>query len=252
MAGSRLLRPLSTGLALVLFGAACASPPPPREHIEGLSTRTSTTTALEAGLAARADEISVQAARAEPATTALLSSLVADSSSWLHKLEHRLKTRSSLVRKLRLSHLERPSVPPTELWVGDALRYMMVTPDEPPGHHVAQARRILLALEAAGHRVREVKNYWPAGDNYSAINCDLETAGGFPWELQFQTPESLAANLKTRPLYEELRAPRTSKARKRALFDEMTEAWRTVPIPAGVLEPSAIHPKEEIRDRDRP
>ena len=63
---------------------------------------------------------------------------------------------------------------------------------------------------------------------------------------------SLAAAATTRAWYEELRRSDTPVPRKRQLFDEMTREWNKVSIPQGILEPGALHPHEEIRDRPRP
>ena len=47
-------------------------------------------------------------------------------------------------------------------------------------------------LEAQGCKRVRVKNFWGPGDGYQGINSVVVTAAGFPFELQFHTPESIA------------------------------------------------------------
>ena len=72
----------------------------------------------------------------------------------LVKLEHRLKTRESLERKLRKIRVEMPELSLDEIYINDAVRYTLVVEDEPPGHHVATIRTVIAALEAEGHEHR--------------------------------------------------------------------------------------------------
>ena len=193
-----------------------------------------------------------QAAAAEPAVTAALVRLAQGAGGELVKLEHRLKTEASAVRKVRLQLHETPSAHPEDVTLQDMLRYTMALPDTPPGNYVRAVHEVLAVLEAEGHEVVTIKNYWPTGDNYSGVNSVLKTQDGLPWELQFHTPESLKVQADTRDEYEELRQEGTPEARKRALFDAMTAAWDEVPLPVGVLEQGNLHEREQLRHRPRP
>jgi hypothetical protein len=132
------------------------------------------------------------------------------------------------------------------------LRYTMRLEDEPAGHYVEAGREVLRAVEAQGHRVEHLKNYWPRNDNYSGVNCVLRAPGGMKWELQFHTEASLAAAVTTRAWYEEMRRIDTPLARKRELFDEMTRVWNDVEVPKSALRPKAIHERAQILERPRP
>ena len=136
--------------------------------------------------------------------------------------------------------------------INDALRYTVLVDDEPPGTYVDTLRRVLGKLEAIQHRVEEVKNYWPTGDNYSGVNCVLIAPSGLYWELQFHTRSSKETNSENRAMYEELRLVNTPIKRKRKLFDQMTQAWDTVKVPKEALVNKSLHPKEEIITRSRP
>lgn len=200
----------------------------------------------------RASQLTQRAAAVEPSVTPELVKLAGELGGEMIKLEYRLKTRESTLRKLRNIHAEEPKTPIAQLELDDSLRYTMAFADEPPGHHVASIRRVLTALEAQGHEVTLLKNYWPKGDNYSGVNSILRHSSGLLWELQFHTPQSIETQQATRDQYEELREAKTPMERKRELFDEMARAWDQVPIPEGILVPQALHPRDEIRDRPRP
>ena len=206
----------------------------------------------EERLEAHARALLERARELQPSVTALLVRFAHEADGEMVGLEHRIKTLESTLRKMRLFMSQDPSLTPETVVIEDALRYTMRVDDEPPGNYVQTIARTLDALEAEGHRVEVVKNYWPDGDNYSGVNAVLESPDGLPWELQFHTSESYEAQDETRVWYEELRLETTPLDRKRELFDLMTEAWNEVAIPADVLVPHNLHETEEIRDRPRP
>jgi hypothetical protein len=203
-------------------------------------------------VAERAADLVAQAAAAEPSVTPLLIETARELGGEMIKLEHRLKTRESTERKLRLQLAEPLAPPLASIVLDDLLRYTMRIEDQPPGHYMQAIGLALERIEAAGHRVVRVKNYWPANDSYSGLHVVLSTRSGLVWELQFHTSESLVVQAKTRDLYEELRRSETPRVRKRQLFDEMTRAWNLVPIPNGALDPAKNPPETEILQRPAP
>ncbi len=203
-------------------------------------------------VAAQAALLAARAASVEPAVTPLLVELAATLGGSTYKLDFRLKTKASIIRKIHLRLAEDSTLKLSDIVIDDTLRFTLRFDDEPAGHHVAAIQQALAALEAQGHQVVRLKNYWPADDNYSAVNGVLRAPGGLLWELQFHTSESLQAAATTRAWYEELRRSDTLLPRRRELFDEMTREWNKVTIPQGILEPGALHPHEEIRERPRP
>jgi hypothetical protein len=193
----------------------------------------------------------VEAARAsEPKITALIQTLAAEKHVELDGIEHRLKSRKSVLRKLHLQ--AGPTGEAQDVELNDTLRYTFVIDDDPPGTHTSAVATILRSLEESGQLINKVKNYWPAGDNYSGVNSVLQTPSGLLWELQFHTNDSLRVKFETRAQYEELREAGTPLARKQLLFDEITAAWNTVPIPLDALTPQSLHASEEIINRPRP
>ncbi len=191
-------------------------------------------------------------AKVEPEVTPMLEAVAKAHQGEMVKLAFRLKTQASTERKIRKILTANPELTVTGVRIDDALRYTMRLADVPPGHYIEAAKAILVELEAKGHVVQYVKNYWPANDNYSGINSVLRHSSGLFWELQFHTTESIAAQKETRPQYEEIRKVDTALERQRELFDAMTKRWNVVPIPHGVLEQGALHPKDQVRERARP
>jgi hypothetical protein len=198
------------------------------------------------------EELLAKASDEEPTVTARLMRIAEDAGGELIKLEFRLKGRDSMLRKVNKALHEHPDYGLADVRIDDALRYTMRVEDEPAGNYIDTARATLKRFEVDGHTVVLVKNYWPADDSYSGLNCVLMSPKGLHWELQFHTRGSLAANVDNRKSYEELRLVTTSAERKRELFDQMTRRWRDVSIPTTALEPGALHPSAKIITRPRP
>jgi len=244
----RLLKPLAFALVLAACGPA---PSPLGKPVATVAVDPAPQTDVADPVAERADEIFAKAQAAEPLVTPVLVQLAREHGGEMVKLEHRLKTKSSTMRKLNKRMVDK-GLALQAVIIDDALRYTMRIDDEPPGRHLDGVKSTLAALEGRGHRVDKLKNYWPAGDNYSGLNCAMRTASGMPWELQFHTKQSLEVQRSTRAWYEELREVDTPAERKRELFDLMTKSWDEAPIPQHILEPGRVHPKAEILNRPRP
>jgi hypothetical protein len=254
--GRRGWGPSAVALVVALVLSGCCGPTPRAEHGTHLRAPVSRLAELgrarDAAIVSRAAELLAYARAAEPGMTALLLELARAAGGDMYKLEFRLKTEASLLRKMRSLLADAPPEEARHAQMDDVLRYTMRIEDEPPGHHADTVRAVLTALEARGHTVLRVKNYWPGGDNYSGVNGVLRAPGGLHWELQFHTAASIHAAAETRIAYEEMRRDETALARKRELYDAMTRVWQRVPIPHGILQPGALHPRAEILARGRP
>src|SRR5262245_11822421 len=165
---------------LLAFALACAAQPSRKNEV-----------------GARAAELGQEAQAVEPEVTALLVGVAGELDGEMIKLEHRLKTRASTERKLH-KMLSEKRQPVASMRLDDSLRYTIRFDDEPAGHYMDAANETLRRLEARGHRVLHVKNYWPAEDNYSGIHAILRGSSGLTWELQFHTSQSLAVQARTR------------------------------------------------------
>ena len=211
-----------------------------------LATACATAPGSTGDVSSRADHYLACARAVEPSVTPLLADIADQNGGDLAGLEHRFKTRGSLERKIASAMNDQPGLRALEVEIDDALRYTVRVDDTPPGHHVRVVREILAAFEGRGHRVVKVKNYWPGGDTYSGVNSILKAPGGLLWELQFHTPASFAVKSETHSMYELYRLPETDRAKRRVLFAEMAALWFSVPIPAGILRPHALHSLDEV------
>lgn len=199
-----------------------------------------------------ASALNVKAFDEETKVTTLLKEVADSHQASLQGLEHRLKTKSSTLRKLKKLHKDAPEVPVAKLKISDTLRYTLEVSDEPEGHYVKTIQDVLKALEGKNYQVVKVKNYWPKGDNYSGVNTIISTQDGFQWELQFHTPASYQEAKSSHDKYESLRANDTPVAEKQKLFTEMAKPWESIAVPKDVLEPHNLHQKEEIKKWNAP
>ena len=247
-------RALTALLLLAIVGCASSGSDPSPQPAES-SPEVSTVTAesiRQREIEQHVDKIMDKATIAELWITPALRFLTERRGGELVGLEHRLKTRQSVTRKLSSEIAESPDTPLVRLRIEDAVRYTIVIEDVPPGHHDESIHEILEIMDGVGHDVSWVKNFWPEADDYSGVNSVLMAPNGTFWELQFHTPESLATKEKTHVYYEEFRLPSTSIERKRELFETMAKYWEEVSIPEGILEPGSLHETEELRQRPPP
>lgn len=188
----------------------------------------------------------------EPSVTPMVRQLARAIGGEPAGLEHRLKSLSSLQRKIGDRLAKDAKLALKDVVIGDALRYTIRIDDQPSGRYTESVQKTLQQLQERGHAVVQVKNYWPRGDNYSGVNTILLSPTGLRWELQFHTSQSLATRNRDHPKYRELRALDTPLARRQTLFDEMSAPWDKIPIPARVLDDKSLHEREEIIERSRP
>ena len=246
---------LPTLLAAVLAAAACrgaqpAPGAPPNQTPAAPPARAAPS--RDALIVRMTDDVMARARAHEPVISAELRSIAVQVGGRLAGFEFRLKSRDSCLRKMRKKLHDHPDWEPRDAELDDALRYTIEVDDDPPGRHAEAIRMAFGRFEGAGHRVVEVKNYWPRGDNYSGVNAVLLAPDGLKWELQFHTRESFRIKMRDHHLYEELREVATSTARKRQLYYELAEPWNAVPIPQHMLDPKALHGNEEIILRPPP
>ena len=175
----------------------------------------------------------------EPATTSLMRSLASRFAGKLVKLDKRLKSLSSLLRKMRsVAHEFDGDAGRCALNMSDTLRYTMVSSVR---NYVTSTKDSIAAMESAGYGTR-VKNFWERGDAYQGINVAAMTPSGHPFELQFHTPESLKVKNANHPLYEKFRESELNTER-RALYEKMAKRSHDIMIPGGVnliMEPKFV------------
>lgn len=148
-------------------------------------------------------------------------------------LEFRIKGRDSLVRKLKdKSKVKGLSIKEYSDQVTDVLRYTNVSK---PSNLAKDYFIIQEELGKKGYTTVEVVNTLDIKDNsYRGINTLVQNKGGYVFELQFHTPQSLEIKNRNHKLYEEQRLKETSVKRKMELELEMTENSRRIHSPRDI------------------
>lgn len=188
------------------------------------------TSASSEAAAAVADKILANANTHESEVTALLKNIVSENGGQLNGLEFKLKTKSSLTRKL-ISEAEVRNVTPDQVPIGDALRYTAVfNPDK----FASGAQATLDEFRNHGFKVVGIHHYWE-GLDYRGTNTKLSKYG-LVFELQFHTPESYKVKEeKSHPIYEELRVLPSDSPKRAALTKALAAIWMGVAVPIGAM-----------------
>lgn len=176
-----------------------------------------------------------RAKEAEPQTTADLQDIVAETGGQLVGLDFRLKTQGSLERKTN-TELERHKgygVADATAVMRDVLRYTVESED---AALVKTIVNVHTALEGKGYEPmpEHFKNTW-GGEGYKGVHTSWKTPDGVIFELQFHTPRSyVVKENESHPLYEKLRVAKTD-AEMTALRQQISDLWRSVPAPPGII-----------------
>lgn len=175
-----------------------------------------------------------KAKEAEPAVSADLTGLAAEHGGEMYGYDFRIKSETSLERKVDDKVREGMTRDQAAASIKDALRYTVgFQPDE----YAPGLNTVIGGLEKRGYTTVEAKNYWPKGDTYSGINCVMRSPDGQVFELQFHTPDSYAAKeYENHALYERYRAADTTVDERRELYAQMAAAWDDVDVPSGALD----------------
>lgn len=157
-------------------------------------------------------------------------------------LDFRLKGAESLRRKLATQLGLDPTLAPHEVLADmkDAVRY---TYEIPSRDYAQAAERAYRELTADGFAEIKWNDTW-AGDDYKGINSAwLDPRTGQKFEVQFHTPESLAAKEETHLLYEQQRLPGVSAEQKAALQLKQRGIFANLETPPGV---DKLNPRDTL------
>lgn len=182
-----------------------------------------------------AEEMYHQAELEEPAVTGLLKSVESDQ-AYLEGLEYRLKTVSSLSRKLLLTaHENGVTLDEARADIGDALRYTLIIDDSV---YTEKTKETLDFLKDAGYQVTKFKNYWANDERaYQGINCNLSCPNGMVFELQFHTQDSYETKgEKTHKYYEIMRDENASDEEKEEARKKHDALFALIPVPDGARD----------------
>ncbi|MFI2237341.1 hypothetical protein [Streptomyces chrestomyceticus] len=115
--------------------------------------------------------------------------------------------------------------------INNSVRYILQWPDRSYVKGVQDTTKLLAGWKNANLRW---SNTWARPRGYKGINTSWRANdSGHPYELQFHTPKSRAAQRRSRALYEEAHRARTTSQRRAQIQGEMNRIYATVPCPAG-------------------
>lgn len=183
-----------------------------------------------------ADRISARAHKREPTITKDVKKAAFNSGSRMYGLEHKLKTKQSLERKIHTDAVEKGiSEREAAMKIKDSVRYTTISEDN---EFVDNYYSMKGFLEKKGYEEVRCKNYWDLyrkGEvKHKSVQSVFKAPDGFEFEVQFQTPASQIAKDKKVPLYEERRALGVTGQRAAELERQMEKLAESVPTPDGI------------------
>jgi hypothetical protein len=110
--------------------------------------------------------------------------------------------------------------------IADAVRYTL---EYPAGQYTEAVRADIERLRREGYAELAVRNYWPTDTWKGVSSAWLAPSTGQLFEVQFHTPESLAARDLTYPCYQRLRDPATPDAERASIMARVREVYAADP-----------------------
>ena len=182
------------------------------------------------------NKIFKEAKRVEPKITKDVKTASNIAGSKMYGLEHRLKTKESIQRKIETDSKEKKiSESKAASNIKDAVRYTTISKDN---DFVSNYNTIKNALETIGYKEIRCKNYFQLYKEgkvkHKSVQSIYEDPNGYKFEIQFQTPSSQLAKDKKIPIYEERRKPGIEKDRAIELEKMMDDLAKEVKEPKNI------------------
>lgn len=189
----------------------------------------------------QADFIHKEASYNEGQTTFDLTQAVDKCGAKLHGLEHRLKTKKSIARKIDKIMKETGTKYVTPFGgrgISDALRYTVMSKDD---DFVKNYETVKNYMQDHGYEETRCKNYW---DDYrqgkvkhKAVQCNFKNnKTGYQFEVQFHTPSSQNAKDRKVPIYEKARKVGINPKTKERLEQQMVALAEEVNDPKDIYK----------------
>lgn len=181
---------------------------------------------------AHVDEITRNAAKAEPAITTDVTDIASNVGAQTPGLDKRLKDPDALALKIERDIVRKPLLDPNAIGqeIPDAIRYTYTIDAE---RYTEGSTSALTEFEKRGYKIVDATNGWKEKSQYKGLNVVLEDPHGQRFEVQFHTPESCATREKNHDLYEQKREPGTGSAERKRLETQMKQNTAAVAIPEG-------------------
>ncbi len=172
----------------------------------------------------------------EPGITRDVKKAARFANSKMYGLEHRLKTKQSIERKIKTDSLEKAITNKDAAdSIKDAVRYTTISNDSNfvKGYEIFKS-----VLEEAGYSEVRCKNYFElyreGQVKHKSVQSVFKDKDGYSFEVQFQTPASQRAKDLKIPIYEERRKPGLTRERQIELERQMEELAEQVPYPVNI------------------
>lgn len=181
------------------------------------------------------EAIREKAIRVEPKITQDIVSIIERSGGKVAGLDCRLKSLSSLKRKIETEKMAGLSEEQIISSIRDVLRYTAILDEQ---NFVTQYHQIQTYLEYQGYTTIVVKNTWKQSSSYKGVNTFVSTfieKDDVIFELQYHTVQSFELkNGKLHKLYERFRDPNVSQSEKEQIFLEMQRLSATLSTPKDI------------------
>jgi hypothetical protein len=174
----------------------------------------------------RSSELIAKATQNEPSVTSTLKTLTTKIKMKLEGLQYRLKTNLSLTGKIWREGLNKE--------YNDVLRFTALgSPDD----LVKKGQMLRTELKNRGYTETKFTNYWlKDSSNYRGVNANYETIGGYKFELQFHTPDSLAMKEINHELYDIQKPLNEMSAKWLELNEKMKANIAKLEVPKGIKD----------------
>lgn len=172
----------------------------------------------------------------EPQITKNVKQAAEMSGSKMYGLEHRLKTKESIQRKIETDSKEKSiSIQKAASDIKDAIRYTTISNDD---DFVNNYEKMKSLLDIIGYSEVRCKNYFQLYKEgkvkHKSVQSVFQDPDGYKFEIQFQTPSSQLAKDKKVPIYEERRKPGLSRSRQIELEKQMEDLAKKVTEPRNI------------------
>lgn len=179
-----------------------------------------------------------KAVKAEPAITAKMQELELNGLGKLTGLDHRLKGKGSLSRKIISDSIDdNIELSAAANNIGDSVRYTLLCDEKTMANDVSTA---LNKLQNDGYTVRKFSNTFDS-PSYKGINTGVVAPDGTRFELQFHTAQSFSVKEETNHVFYEISRNKSYSSKKQISLSNriMENAAKDVVIPKGVLDLTA-------------
>ncbi len=185
-----------------------------------------------------ASKINELAKSKEPKITNDVREAVESSGAKMYGIEHKLKTKESIKRKIDTDSEEKMiSLYEAASSIKDAVRYTSLTDDD---NFTKSYNSVKKSLEDKGYKETRCKNYFDlyrqGKVKHKSVQSVFQDPDGYLFEIQFHTPSSQDAKNKKIPIYEERRKPGLSKEQQMRLEVQMDALAKQVSIPKDVYK----------------